>query len=81
MRVLSAYKKIPRKEDKNLGTSVFSNHRIVLECVFRLLPGVVSMNELTSAVVTHRPLWKNIFFYVWLVLVIIYFTQVILLTL
>ena len=63
-----------QKKNKSLVTSISLNIDLVLVCVFVFLPGVADRNELTSLVVVHVPLWKNLFD-----LVIAHFTQVTLL--
>ena len=52
--------------------------KLFMECVCMLFPGIADKSEFTSAVI-HVPLWKNLFFHVCLVLVIIHFIQVTLL--
>lgn len=42
-------------------TLVSSKHKIVLGMCFHAPPGVVGRSEFTTAVVIHRPLWKNAF--------------------
>lgn len=74
MRILGACDKTPRKQDKSLVTSVSWKHRIVLGTMC-----LVDKSEFTSAIVSHMTLWKSIFCHMWLVLMIVHFTQVTLL--
>ena len=63
MRFLSACEKTPRKQDKNLVTSVSSKHKMFLECVFALFPGVVDRSGFTSAFVIHVFVEKHLLRY------------------
>lgn len=56
VRILSAYKRTPREQDKSLVISLSST--MFLEC-FMLFSDVKDMNEFTLPVVSHMLLWKN----------------------
>ena len=56
VRILSACE----QENKSCDLSFFKTE-LFLECVFVLLVGIKDRIKNTSAVVTHIPLWKNMF--------------------
>ena len=47
-RILNAHENTPGKQGKSLVISVSTQHRVSLECVFMLLPGVMDRSELIS---------------------------------
>lgn len=47
-RILSAYEKIPREQDKSCDLSFFRNIELFLGRVFMILPSVARRNEFTS---------------------------------
>ena len=76
VRILSACKKTPRKQDKSLVTSVSSKHRTIRGMCLCTLPMYSKYERVYFGCYSCAFMKKTWFFLVWLVLEIVHFIQV-----
>lgn len=54
-------RKLQEKKTQIFWPQFLQSTELFLECVFMVLPGGVDSSELTPAMASHMPLWKNMF--------------------